>query len=598
MIVCLVGNPNCGKTTLFNTMTGATLPTGNRSGVTVTAKTAPCKGSPDITVADTPGTLSLDGYSPEEIVTARYLAEARPDVIVSVVDATALKRSLQLTCRLLTKGVPTVVALNMSDEAAKQGIEIDVDGLSARLGAEVVPIVATRTADSARVIAACRRATPPHKTLPSFDDTADGTRLLRLKVNEITSQTVRLLPANKDILRARARTDYIDGILLNRWLALPLFCAVMWAIFRLCLQGVGGLLSGAISNLLAPAVTNAVANFLSQTGEPLLVSLVCDGALTGIFSVVAFLPQIVLLSACMTLLEESGYLARVAFATDKFLRPLGLCGQSLVCLTVGCGCSVPAVLSTRTLKDDKQRCATACLAPFVPCSAKLTVISFFSATFFDGNATITLLLYLACILAAICAASIPKIVTRRRKTMVADSLFLLELPPYRLPRVQCVVKQCRTSALNFLTRAGTTVFVGSVALWVLQAFDWHLQAVSVQQSILADVGRFVSPCFAPLGFDDMGFGWAYSVATLAGLSAKETIQSTLAVLCAEPTATISTAGAFAFVLYNLLTIPCVATVAALASEQGKARAVKALLLQSMLAYLFAFVAYCVAMFRM
>ena len=597
--IALVGNPNSGKTTLYNSLTGSTLKTGNRSGVTVETKVGKAKLFPDVIVADTPGIYDITPYSPEESETTRYLSDANPYIIVNVVDCTCLARSLALTLKLATSDTNTVLALNMADEAAKNGLSIDAEKLSRLIGLPCIFVSATNKADCERLLEMCidiacdRSTTFPNNagsarngqtapcgkqssraesngSMPDFDD--DKTHLIAEQIaKQCTSSTTR----------SRNITEKIDDVVLNRWFALPLFAFAMWLTFWISVQGPGHWLSAPVTDTLTPLIKTAVRGFLSQTNCSWLLSLVTDGVVGGIMSVVGFTPQVTLITACMALMEESGYLARVAFVTDRLLRPLGLSGKSVICLTIGCGCSVPAILSARTITCPQQRRSTVGLIPFVPCSAKTAVIGYFSSIFFDGNALVALSLYLATALAVLPCGLILKILNGKT---IREEPFAVELPPYRKPFAKCVWRQTANAAKAFLTRAGTTIFVTSVALWLLQNFDFSLRLTAPTNGILAQMGRFLSPLFAPLGFDDGGCGEIYSVAALSGLTAKETILTTLAVLGNGNVPSITPTGAYCFVLYNLLTVPCLATISTSISEQGGKNAAISLSLQAVFAY--------------
>lgn len=574
--IALVGNPNSGKTTLFNSLTGSTLRTGNRAGVTVETKIGKARNNSNVTIADTPGIYDIAPYSPEEIETAKFLAENKPDVIINVVDCTCLSRSLALTLKLAKLGVPIIVALNMAKEAARSGLAVDAEKLSQKVGLTCMFVSAADKDDCLRLLSACiDLADKPSSTRTdkSAQQTDDETYIAAA---EIAKQCTTATATSK-----KSPTERIDDIVLNRWLALPLFAVAMWLTFWISVQGPGRWLSLPLTDWLTPLMKNAATAFLAQTNCEWLVSLVADGVVGGIMSVVGFTPQVALITACMALMEESGYLARVAFVTDRLLRPLGLGGKSVVCLTIGCGCSVPAILSARTITCPQQRRATVGLVPFVPCSAKTAVIGYFSATFFEGNALIALSLYLATAVAVFVGGLILRALSKKTDD---EEPFAVELPQYRKPLAKCVWRQTTNAAKTFLTKAGTTIFVTSIVLWALQRFDFTLRPSNTANGMLAQIGRFLSPLFAPLGFDDGGCGEIYSVAALSGLSAKETILTTLAVLGNGNVPNITPVGAYCFVLYNLLTVPCIATVSTSVAEQGAKGAILSLSLQAVLAY--------------
>lgn len=586
--ICLTGNPNCGKTTLFNIATNSTLATGNRAGVTVQTKTALCRSDNNIVFADTPGVYNLSPYSPEEKETANFLAKQTVDVVVNVIDSATLGKSLFFTLQLLALQKPTVILLNMADEAKRNGIHIDSNALGKILGVNCFSVSATQMHDDKQLLEFVKQAQVcKNQALHRLakDHSLHSAQLLQNKVNQIASQVTTKTKVSRARARVYACAYIIDRATTHPLLALPLFAAVMWAMFFVCLQGPSKALSDFVANQLFQTAQKLLCTALAKTNCIWLTELVCDGIVGGVTSALTFLPQIAMLTLCLNLLEQSGYLARVAFVTDGILRPIGLSGQSVVCLTVACGCSVPAMLSTRTIKCPNQRRATISAVPFVPCSAKLAVIGYVSATFFDGNPWVALSLYAICMIAVVVSGIL--LTSHKDK----NQLLALELPPYRLPNLRCMLQQTLSTTKEFVTRVGTTVAIVSVALWALQHFDLSLHQATADTSILATFGKAISVVFAPLGFDECGNGWIYSVATVTGLSAKETILTTLSVLCQDVSSTITPRGAYSFALYNLLTLPCVASICTCVQEQGKFHAAKSLLVQLAIAYVFCLVTY-------
>ena len=575
VVVALAGNPNSGKTTLFNLLTGSNQKVGNWPGVTVERKSGACVYARELDIADTPGCYSLTPFTPEEQITSDYLKTAGANVIVNVVDSTSPERNLLLTTQLLELGKPVVVALNMQDEAAAKGIEIDARKLQSLFGCEFVPVSAAKGEGVEALVRACIKASKQTVAPRTLADNPDE----RYKLIE---NAVRQAVSTRKTSRLET-TDKIDKILLNKWLAFPIFAITMMAVFYLSVGGLGGWLTGLINEKLTPLLQSAAENALRSCNMPRLTSLVTDGVISGVMSVAGFLPQVMILFGCIALLEACGYMSRIAFITDKLLHGLGLSGRSFVCMVLGCGCSVPAIVSTRTIKDAAERETTVTLAPFVPCSAKLAVIAFFTSYIFDGNALFAVSFYFASIIAVIIGGLALKLL-RKDKT---ESVFLMELPPYRLPKAQNVLRQMWERGKAFLIKAGTIILAASVILWALTNLDFRFMPTDAENSMLADIGKAISPIFAPLGFDDGGCGWKFTVATLSGIAAKETVVATLQILLPNGIQNaISPLGAYSFVLYNLLTVPCIAAVSSSFSEQGEwKKGLRSVVFQIITAYL-------------
>lgn len=553
--VALVGNPNSGKTTLFNLLTGSKQKVGNWPGVTVEKKSGACIKQPRLHIVDTPGCYSLSAFTPEEQITAKFVKEGRPDLILNVVDSTNLERNLVLTTQLLELGVPVVVALNMQDEAQARGISVDEKQLEKVFGCPFASVSAAKNKGTEKLVKICLDSAVGGKaTARTFDSAERRYETIRLALNNAVVASSG----------ATSATEKIDKILLNKWLAFPLFALIMTAVFYLSVGGPVGMLGSLINEKLTPLLQFGVKNALASAPS-WLSSLVCDGVIGGVMSVVGFLPQVMALFGCIALLEGCGYMSRIAFITDKLLHGLGLGGRSFVCMILGCGCSVPAILSARTIKSDRERQKTITLAPFVPCSAKLALIAFFTAYAFGGNAMVAVSFYFASVIAIILGG----LALNLFKKKDPDDIFLMELPPYRLPNARNAAYQMWERGKAFLLKAGTIIFAASVVLWALTNFDFALRPANAENSILAGFGKAIAPVFYPLGFNDGGCGWQFAVATVSGIAAKETVVATLQILLPQGIGgAISPLGAYAFVLYNLLTIPCVAAVSASFAEQG------------------------------
>lgn len=622
--IALCGNPNSGKTTLFNALTGSNQKVGNWPGVTVERKSGVYKQDTTVAIVDTPGIYSLSPFTPEEKVAHAYLTEDNPDLIINVVDSTNLERNLYLTTQLLELGVPVVVALNMKDEAQAKGISIDEKLLEREFGCKFFAISASKNIGIDELMKICLR-TPIHaipaeyaggrasllsrplRSQPSLQggsktNVQSKQKAHPCKGNSHSYEGKELSPEQRYAFIAKTLnkaqsvdpklapksnqptvTEKIDKIVLNKWLAFPIFAVVMAAVFYLSIGSVGGFLTGLINEHLTPALQLAVANWMSGANLPWLTSLVVDGIIGGVMSVVGFVPQIMLLFGCIAVLEASGYMSRIAFITDRLLSRIGLGGRSFVSMILGCGCSVPAIMATRTIKNADEREATITLTPFMPCSAKLAVISFFTTYLLGGNALFAISFYFLSILSIILGGFCLKLFTRNKTD---DNTFIMELPPYRAPTPSNVLKQMWERGKAFLYKAGTVIFVASVVLWLLTNFNFRFQLVDTENSMLAAIGKLLAPLFVPLGFNDGGYGWQFSVASLAGIAAKETVVTTLQILLPQGiNGAISGLGAYSFVAYNLLTVPCVATVSASFAEQGSwKKGVKTLLFQIVTAY--------------
>ena len=640
MIFALAGNQNCGKTTLFNQLTGSNQHVGNFPGVTVDQKSGDIRGQRDCTVVDLPGIYSIRPYTPEEIVTRDFILNQKPDGIINIVDATNIERNLYLTLQLLEMRIPMVLALNMMDEVTAGGGTIDVKAMSAALGIPVVPISAVKNQgveELVRVaVATARSRTLPavydfcspgpvhrciHAVVHQIEDHAEAaglpvrfaaTKLIeddgdvrdRLKLDqnelELIEHSVREMEAEHGMdrnaaladmrydfiegvcartvvkcqeSRERRRSEAIDRVVTNKYLALPIFFGVILAVFYLTFNVIGQGLSDLLASGIA-AGTDAVDAGLTAYGlNPVVQSLVIDGVFAGVGSVLSFLPIIVVLFFFLSILEDTGYMARVAFFMDQLLRKIGLSGRSIVPMLIGFGCSVPAIMSTRTLASERDRRMTILLTPFMSCSAKIPIYAVFSSAFFPRHkALVMLCLYFGGILVGIIAAKVLGATAFRGQPVP----FVMELPNYRFPSARSVGQLCWDKAKDFLTRAFTIIFVATIAVWFLQTFDTRLNLVADSaQSLLAALGAWIAPLFAPLGFGD----WRVSTALITGFIAKESVISTLGVLTgsgADVTAAalgtlFTPVTAASFLAFTLLYTPCVAAISAVKRELGSSR---------------------------
>ncbi len=660
MIFALAGNQNCGKTTLFNALTGSNQHVGNFPGVTVDQKAGVIKGT-DHQVVDLPGIYSIRPYTQEEIVTRDFILKSRPDAIINIVDATNMERNLYLTLQLLTLQVPTVIALNMMDELVGNGGSVDVQKMSEALGVPVVPISAAKNQGITELVdtlidTASRRVTPKvqdfcpegpvhrciHAVCHIIEDHAQRINIARrfcamklIEGEQDFFDALELSQNEKELIehtviemehetgldrnaaladmrynfiekvcgecvvkakesREHRRSMQIDKVLTHRIFAIPLFIAIMGLVFFLTFNVVGAFLSNVMSYAIDGLTLLADRALTAYGINPVVHSLVIDGIFAGVGSVVSFLPLIVTLFFFLSILEDSGYMARVAFVMDKLLRKIGLSGRSFVPMLVGFGCSVPAIMATRTLSSNRDRKMTILLTPFMSCSAKIPIYTLFAAAFFPGHELLVMLaLYFGGILVGILVALVLKNTAFKGNPVP----FVMELPNYRFPSAKSVVLLMWEKAKDFLTRAFTVIFMATVIIWFMQTFDTRLNVVeNSADSILAALGRLVSPIFAPLGFGD----WRMVTALVSGFTAKEAVVSTFGVILGVSTEQLgialhslfTTASAASFLAFCLLYTPCVAAVSTIKTELKSGwKTVGIVFAQCLVAWLAAFMVY-------
>ncbi len=662
MIFALAGNQNCGKTTLFNALTGSNQHVGNFPGVTVDQKMGDIKGTKNSSVVDLPGIYSIRPYTQEEIVSRDFILDGKPDGIINIVDATNIERNLYLTLQLLELNLPMVVALNMMDEVRANGGTVDVKKLSESLGVPVIPISAAKNEGVSElsdkmVYVAKNRILPKridfcsdgpvhrciHAVAHVIEDHARNisvpprfcaTKLiegddeyfadrLELDKNEREliehsivemehdtgldrnaaladmrytfiekSVTQSVVKCNES--REHKRSVKMDEVLTGKYTALPVFFGVMFLVFWLTFNVIGSRLSDLLS-LGIDALTNLCDKGLTAYGiNPVVHSLIIDGIFAGVGSVLSFLPIIVTLFFFLSILEDTGYMARVAFVMDKLLRKIGLSGRSFVPMLIGFGCSVPAIMSTRTLSSDRDRKMTILLTPYMSCSAKIPIYAVFTAAFFAKYRALVMIgLYVTGIVLGIIVALILKKTAFKGEPVP----FVMELPNYRMPSLKSVFLLLWEKARDFLQRAFTVIFLATIIIWFLQSFDTRLNVVDDSaDSLLAMVGKFIAPIFTPLGFGD----WRAVTALISGFTAKEAVVSTLSVLMNTGTAELGTVlpsifsglSAVSFLVFTLLYTPCVAAVATIKKELGsRAKTVGVVFMQCAVAYLAAFIVY-------
>lgn len=629
----LVGNQNCGKSTLFNYLTGSNQHVGNFPGVTVQKKEGSLLDTPDSTVIDLPGIYSLSPYTSEEIVTRDLLLYNKPDAIINVIDATNIERSLYLTLQLIELNIPMIIALNMMDELVGSGGSIDIRAMEAALTVPVVPITANTGEGVDELV---RRALDiaEHKTLPQRLDFCSGpvhtaihavahliedkvrrkglplrftstkliegddifTNELQLTENErdiighFTDEMELALNTDKEAALADMRYAYIEELccktvrkplhtdaqlrsvkidyyLTHKYLALPIFLIIMSTVFWLTFDVVGAFLSDLLSEAIDYVTASVDAGLTALNIAPPMHSLIIDGVFSGVGSVLSFLPTIVTLFFFLSMLEDSGYMARVAFVMDKLLRKIGLSGSSFVPMIIGFGCSVPAIMATRTLASERDRKMTIILTPFMSCSAKLPIYGIFIAAFFPEHGGLVMMgLYLLGILTAIISGVLLNSFVFSGKPVP----FVMELPAYRLPTARNIMMHMWSKASDFIHKAFTVIFLVSIVIWFLQNFDIRFYMVDASESIIASIGKLAAPIFAPLGFGS----WQAATSLITGITAKEVVISTLSVLAVGSgdapalSQLFTPLTAFTFLVFCLLYPPCVAALATIRREMN------------------------------
>lgn len=655
----LVGNQNCGKTTLFNVLTGSNQHIGNFPGVTVDRKDGVIKGYPDTLITDLPGIYSMSPYSSEEIVTREFLLMDKPKGIINILDATNIERNLYLSMQLMELGIPMVIALNMMDEVRVNGGSIRINAIEELLGVPVIPISAAKGEGIEELVSHaihvakyqekpqisdfCSKDSAVHRCIHGImsliSDHADKAgypeRFAASKVVEGDSLVLKHLELEqneKEMIehiivqmeeecgmdrasaiadmrfayiedvckntvvkpresKERIRSQKIDKLLTGKYTGIPMFIAIMGLVFYLTFNVIGAALSNVL-DILITFVTNGVDNLLTAMNvNSVLHALIIDGIFNGVGSVLSFLPIIVTLFFFLSILEDSGYMARVAFIMDKLLRKLGLSGRSIVPMLIGFGCSVPGVMASRTLSSERDRRMTVLLTPFMSCSAKVPIYAFFSAAFFPHYAALVMIgMYFIGIIVGIIMAFIFK------KTLFKGEPvpFVMELPNYRMPGAKNVVHLLWEKAKDFLQKAFSIIFIATILIWFMQNFDIRLNVVAdSRQSILAVLAGMITPLFKPLGFED----WRLVTAILTGVMAKESVVSTISILFGstiEMVSVISAAGAMSFLVFCLLYTPCVAAIASVKKELGGKWAAYVVVIQCVVAWIAALITYIIA----
>lgn len=638
----LAGNPNCGKTTMFNDLTGSTQYVGNWPGVTVEKKGGKLKGHKDVEIVDLPGVYSLSPYTLEEVVTRNFIIDDQPDAIINIVDASNIERNLYLTTQIIELGVPTVIALNMMDIVEKNGDSINVNKLSAILGC---PVIETSALKGKGIKEAASKAVELAKSelennkfeLPLSSDSKSAlleieefisrniklhkvpTRYLAIKLFERDEKILEILNLNEGALKElesiikkcednldddsesiitseryayigevvsnsvvkgskthETTSDKIDKIVKNRFLALPIFAAIMWAVYYVVVSTIGSIITDWTNDtLFGEIIGNNLSNYLDTLHvADWLHGLIIDGIVGGVGAVLGFVPQIMLLFLLLAILEDCGYMARVAFIMDRIFRRFGLSGKSFIPMMISSGCGVPGIMATRTMENDRDRKMTIMLTTFIPCGAKIPIIALFAGALFSDSSWVAPSVYfLGIVMIIICG-----IILKKTKLFKGEPApFVMELPQYHIPSAKNVLLHMWDRAKAFIIKAGTIIFTACGLIWFLSSFNFSLEMVDTGESMLAVVGQVFAPLFAPLGFGN----WQSSVASISGLVAKESVVGTFGVLfgiadAAEDDPTLiqnisglfTVASGYAFIVFNMLNAPCFAAIGAIKREMG------------------------------
>lgn len=641
--IALVGNPNCGKTTIFNALTGSTQYVGNWPGVTVEKKIGRLKGFKEVNLVDLPGIYSLSPYSLEETVARDYLLQERPDAIINIVDVSNIERNLYLTSQLLELGLPVVIALNMVDILHKEGGRVNSTELGQALGCTLIQTTASKGEGleelAQEAVLSVQKEQPemvhlltfnapieygitkvmklygevftsnfPHLTanticerwfalkllerdmamlnrvhlsseqLEILNDIAGGiecqlqddveSSIISQRYQQISQMVQRWVKKGKHHGFCGSPTERLDRVLTHRWLALPIFFFIMWCVYYLSIQTIGGWGTEHLQLFFQQTISTYVIQGLQQLQVTAwLIDLIAYGIIGGVGTVLSFLPQLFILFCCLSFLEDCGYMSRVAFIMDRVFQKFGLSGKSFIPMVIGTGCSVPGIMASRTIENEKDRRMTIILTPFIPCGAKLPVFALFAGAFFPTHSWVGPSMYLIGMLTVIVSGICLK---HTRLFAGQPATFVMELPRYQWPKLANISRQVWERSWAFVAKAGTIIFVASSVLWFLQSFDLHLNLAKPNESLLADLGRIIAPLFKPLGFG----GWEATVALLTGFLAKETIVATFGVLLPTQDGNIAVAltqlfsplAAYSFMVFILLSAPCMAAIGTIRRE--------------------------------
>lgn len=643
--IALAGNPNCGKTTLFNALTGSNQFVGNWPGVTVEKKEGKLKGHKDVIIMDLPGIYSLSPYTLEEVVARNYLIGERPDAIINIIDGTNIERNLYLSTQIMELGIPVIMAVNMIDILEKTGDKIHLDKLSKKLGCEVVAISAlkgTGIKEAANKAVKLAQKKQTAETVHEFSKDAEAIidkveykltgsvpeeqkRFFAIKLLEKDDKIKDQMKATIDVsaeikemedkfdddtesiitneryvyissiigdclTKSKAKgelttSDKIDRIVTNRWLALPIFAAIMWVVYYISVTTVGAFVTDWTNDVLfGEIIPPAIEKLLvSVHCAAWLQGLILDGIVAGVGAVLGFVPQMLVLFIFLAFLESCGYMARVAFIMDRIFRKFGLSGKSFIPMLIGTGCGVPGVMASRTIENDRDRKMTIMTTTFIPCGAKLPIIALIAGALFDGASWVAPSAYFVGIAAIICSG----IILKKTKMFAGDPApFVMELPAYHMPTVGNVLRSMWERGWSFIKKAGTIITLSTILLWFLMSFGWvdgsfgMLEAEQLNDSILASIGNVIAPLFAPLGWGD----WKMAVAAVTGLIAKENVVGTFGILFGfaevaengteiwgQLAGSMTAVAAYSFLVFNLLCAPCFAAMGAIKREMNNAK---------------------------
>ena len=594
--IALTGNPNSGKTTLYNAVTGRTEYIGNWPGVTVQKKETKLKRkysckNVDVRIVDLPGAYSISPFTDEEAITRNFILNQRPDVIINIIDGANISRSLYFTTQLLELSIPVVTALNKNDIIAKRQDIVNIPRLEQELGCPVIPITATKEQGLIQLITTAVEAVGKNQVqvLPPF---AYSESLLRQKyIDKIIKNTI----TKKADLSTTTLSDKLDKIIAHKWLGIPIFFALMCLVYYLSIDGIGGYLSTCLTNFITKIIIPDMAAFLAYLKvPPLLKGLVVNGAVAGLGAVIGFLPLIMILFFCLSLLEDSGYMARIAVIMDGHFKKIGLSGKSIIPMIIGSGCAIPGVMAVRTIENVNEKRMTAILTPFVPCGAKLPIIALFAAVFYPKSSWVGPSIYFTAIIVIVLGG----LLLQKLFLWEQTSSFVIELPEYKIPSLKHAFNQMFYQARNFIRKASTIILVMNTLVWFMQGHNYYLQPVADQAvSMLSTIGNIVSPLLTPLGF----VGWQPAVAIITGFAAKENVVATLAILLGiASTDLLHTPGgplaqffnpvtAYAFLIFNLFAPPCFAAVSAMNAELGRKWLLRGLAFQFCVGYILAMI---------
>ena len=662
--IALVGNPNSGKTSLFNELTGANQSVGNWPGVTVERKSGRLKEDSHVVLQDLPGIYSLSPYTPEEVVARDYLLQEHPHQLLNIVDGTNLERNLYLTTQLLETGIPMMVSVNMMDVVKKEGTIINCEKLAYGLGVPVYPISVVKKLGLKKIkeeLSHERGAITTSDNYPLYDDRLEValeeisqlinkyvpahqlrwfsikfferdvkvlemttiTEEIQKEIEEIIQMTEKIMGDDSESIIINERYDFIaqlvalstikskdlhltasdkiDRIVTNKWLSLPIFAGIMWAVYYLSIQTVGTMGTDWVNDVLfGEMIPNQVTHYLELWQiAPWLQSLILDGIIAGVGAVLGFLPQLIVLFLCLSILEDCGYMARIAFVMDRFFRKFGLSGKSFIPMLIATGCGVPGVMASRTIENEKDRRMTIMTTTFMPCSAKLPIIGLIAGAFFPKSSWVAPSAYFV----GIGAIVLSGIILKKTKLFGGKAApFIMEMPSYHLPRLKNSVRQTFDRSSAFVKKAGTIIFASSVIIWFLMAFNFKLEMVDADKSMLAFIGRSVAFIFAPLGWGN----WQTTIATVTGLIAKENVVGTFGILYGHQelvsevgqeywpllSASLTPLAGYSFLIFNLLCAPCFAAIGAIRREMNDWKwTTLAISYQCGLAYIVSFIIY-------